>query len=519
MNGNVSGLRYLALTAGAAILVTGLFAGSVFAQSKPALTVGLPVDLTTMDPHRISAGSDDNMLANVYETLYGIAIDGSLTPVLAESVKISDDGLAYDFKLRNGVTFHNGDPLTADDVRYSWQRGVDPKILNPRAVIVLRNIADVEVVDKLNARVKLKEPDASTLYNMEGAFYILNAKYVTEKGDEAIAKPVGTGPFKFVERKVGEYIKLTGNDKHWGRVPKVGDVTMRVVPDSQARFALIQTGEADIVSSVPAFIASKETGAKDYRIIRGPGLVNLFMQINSRGNNPDLKKAEVRRAFNMAINKVALTKAITQGFAQAHEGAPCSKAVFGCDPPPPAYAYDPAGAKKLLEQAKFDFNRPVRIVTPASGSIPQSRETAEAIEYSLKEIGVKTQLIVKEYGAWLADDQQAKQPKNPDVDLVISRFPDYNISPTARLRRTVKTDGVSSWFSDPALDQMIDKLDTIRSDSERLAYAKQVFAKLHELAPTVLLWSYDTIYAARSNVQWTPQFGNINYVLYNVEKK
>ena len=118
-------------------------------------------------------------------------------------------------------------------MRYSWQRGTDPKILNPRAVIVLRNIADVEVVDRLNVRLKLKEPDASTLYNMEGAFYILSKKYMTEGDgrDEAIAKPIGTGPFKFVERKVGVYIKLTANDKHWGRVPKVGDVTMRVVPD------------------------------------------------------------------------------------------------------------------------------------------------------------------------------------------------------------------------------------------------------------------------------------------------
>ena len=508
--------------AGAAIIaVVGIGAGDCAAQSKPPLTVALPVDLTTMDPHRVSAGSDDNMLANVYETLYGIAIDGKLTPVLAESVKISEDGLTYDFKLRDGVTFHNGDPLTAEDVRYSWQRGTDPKILNPRAVIVLRNIADVEVVDRLNVRLKLKEPDASTLYNMEGAFYILSKKYMTEGDgrDEAITKPIGTGPFKFVERKVGVYIKLTANDKHWGRVPKVGDVTMRVVPDSQTRFAMVQTGEADIVSSVPTFIASRETSAKDYRIIRGPGLVNLFMQINSRGNNPDLKKPEVRRALNMAVDKIALTKAITQGFAQPHGGAPCSAAVFGCDPPPPAYPYDPAAAKKILQDAKFDFNRPINIVTPASGSIPQSRETSEAIEYSLKEIGIKTRLIVKEYGAWLADDQQGKQPKNPDVDLVISRFPDYNVNPTARLRRTVKTGGVSSWFSDPELDQMIDKLDTILSDSERLAYAKQIFAKLHELAPTMLLWSNDTIYAARNNIQWTPQFGNLNYVLYNVEKK
>ena len=505
----------------AVLMLAGAQVRPSLAQTKPSLTVAMPVDLTTTDPHRISAGSDDNMLANVFETLYGINIDGSLTPVLAESVKISDDGLVYDFKLREGVTFHNGDPFTAEDVRYSWQRGIDPKILNQRGVVVLRNIADIEIVEPHRVRMKLKAADTSTLFNMEGTFYILDKKYMTEgEGrEEATRKPMGTGPFSFVERRIGEYVKLAANEKHWGRVPHVKDVMMRVVPDSQARFALVQTGEADIVSSVPAFIASREGNAKDYKIIRGPGLVNLFMHINARGNNPDLRNPDVRRAFNMAIDKTALYKAITLGFATLHDGAPCGAAVFGCNPPPPGYGYNPEAAKKLLEAAKFDFSRPIRIVSPASGSIPQSRETAEAIAYSLQQIGIKTDLVIKEYGAWLAEDQQGKQPKDPKVDLVISRYPDYNVNPIARLRRSVMTDGISSWFSDADLDKMVDTLDTIQPEKERLEAAKKMWAKIHDLAPTIFLWSYDTIYAARSNIVWTPQFSNINYVLWNVVKK
>jgi peptide/nickel transport system substrate-binding protein len=387
--------------------------------------------------------------------------------------------------------------------------------------VVLRNIADIEIVDAHRIRMKLKAADSSTLYNMEGTFYILDKKYMTEgEGrDEATRKPIGTGPFKFVERRIGEYVKLAANEKHWGRIPHVGEVTMRVVPDSQARFALIETGEADIVSSVPAFIASHEGNAKDYKIIRGPGLVNLFMHINARGDNPDLRKIDVRHAFNMAIDKPALFKAITLGYATLHDGAPCGPAVFGCNPPPSGYGYDPAAAKKLLEKAKFDFSRPIRIVAPASGSIPQSRETAEAIAYSLQQVGVKTDLVIKEYGAWLAEDQQGQQPKDPKVDLVISRYPDYNINPAARLRRSLMTGGVSSWFGDTELDKIVDTLDTIRSDKERLEAARQMWAKIHELAPSIFLWSYDTIYAARSSIDWAPQFGNINYVLWNVVKK
>jgi peptide/nickel transport system substrate-binding protein len=507
----------------AALMLAALAPQISLAQTKPSLIVAVPADLRGTDPHKISAGSDDNLMANVFEALYGINTDGSLMPVLAESVDVSEDGLVYDFKLRKGVTFHNGDPFTAEDVRYSWQRGTDPKILNPRAIVVLKNIADVEAVDPYHVRVKLKAADAATLHNMQGGFYIVSQKYMTEgEGrDEATRKPIGTGPFKFVERKIGEYIKLTANENYWGPVPKVGDVLMRIVPDTQARFALVQTGEADMVSFVPAFIASREGGAKDYRIIRGPGLLNVFMQINSRGDNPDMKKVEVRRAFNMAIDKAALSKAITLGFATLHEGAPCGPIVFGCDPPPPAYGYDPDAAKKLLEAAKFDFSRPIRIIAPATagGNIPQSRETAEAIAYSLQQIGVKTDLVIKEYSAWLAEDQQASQPKNPKGDLVMSIVPDYNVNPGARLRRSVMTDGIFCWFSDPELDAMVSKLDTILSEKERLEYARLTWRKIRDLAPTISLWSYDSIYAARKNIEWKPQFGAYHYVLWNVVKK
>jgi peptide/nickel transport system substrate-binding protein len=512
--------RRLSISGAVAVAALTTMAGPGSAQSKPPIVIGIPNDLTSTDPHRMSSASDDNLFGNVMEMLYAHDTEGHLTPALAESVAVSEDGLVYDFRLRKGVTFHNGDPFTAEDVRYSWQRGIDPKIINQRGVVVLKNIADIEIVDPYRVRVKLKIADSSTLDNMDGTFYILDKKYMTEgEGrEETTRKPIGTGPFKFVERKIGESIKLTANENYWGHVPQIGDVTMRIVPDSQARFALVQTGEADIVSSVPAFIASREGDAKDYKIIRGPGFVNIFMHINTRGNNPDMKKPEVRRALNMAVDKTALFKIVTLGFGTLHDGASCGAAILGCDPPPPGYGYDPDAAKKLLEQAKFDFSRTIRIVAPASGRIPQSKEAAEAIAYSLQQIGVKTDLVIKEYGAWMAEDQQAAQPKNPATDLVVSQFPDYNINPAARLRRSLMTDGPTSWFSDSELDKMINTLNAIQTEKERIEYAKQMWAKIHELAPSISLWSFDTVYAARSNIVWKPQFGSNYLVLSNVVK-
>jgi peptide/nickel transport system substrate-binding protein len=512
------GRRLSAATRTVAALGLLLATDAALAQSRPSVVIAIPNDMTTMDPHRISSATDDNIFANVLEKLYGHDADGRLIPQLAESVAISDDGLTYDFKLRQGVKFHNGNAFTAEDVAYSVARGVDPKIVNPRASVVLKNIAAMEVVDTYRVKMKLKIADSSILDNMEGTFYILDKEYMTEGGEAAARAPMGTGPYKYVGRKVGEWFKLTANEGYWGQVPKVGEVTMRIVPDSQARFAMVQTGEADIVASVPAFIAKKEQNAKDYRILRAPGFVNIFMHMNSRGNNPDLKKPEVRRAFNLAVDKVAIHKAITLGYATLHEGAPCGPAIYGCDPPPPRYGYDPAAAKKMLVDAGFDFSRTINITAPASGRIPGSREAAEAIAYSLQQIGVKIKLTIKEYGAWLAEDQQAR-PKDPATDLVISQFPDYTVNPAARLQRSVMTDGCCSWFSDAELDKMIVTLNTIGNEKERLAYARKMWAYIHDLAPSIFLWSFDSIYSVRSNIEWQPQFGSANLVLWNVVKK
>ena len=118
----------------------------------------------------------------------------------------------------------------------------------------------------------------------------------------------------------------------------------------------------------------------------------------------------------------------------------------------------------------------------------------------------------------MAEDQQGSQPKNPATDLVVSQFPDYNVNPAARLRRSLMTNGPSSWFSDPELDTMINRLNAIQSEKERLEYARQMWARIHDLAPSISLWSFDTVYAARSNIAWTPQFGSAYLVLSNVVK-
>ncbi len=239
----------------AALATSAGHASQAFAQAKPSLTIAAGADVLTTNPFKISVGGDYVFFANVFEGLYGHDTDGRLAPTLAESVKISDDGLVYDFTLKP-AKFHNGDAVTAEDVRFSWQFGVDPKTGNARGAVLLTNIADIEVQSERQLRIHLKQRDAAMLENMELFFMIVPKRYFESVGPDGFAeKPVGTCPFAFVEQRIREYIKLRGFEGHWGRVPQVGDLTIKIVPQDQARIAQVQTGEADIVTAVPPALA------------------------------------------------------------------------------------------------------------------------------------------------------------------------------------------------------------------------------------------------------------------------
>lgn len=184
----------------------------VYASAGPALaasdvTAAISVDVFSTDPGKFFAVNDFLLIANVYESLYGHDENGKLVPTLASAVEVKDDGLTYEFALRPGVKFHNGDSFTAEDVRFSWKRATDPVIKWVRAGGLTANIADVEIVNPLKVRVKLKRRDAGLLENLDTHWFMLSRKHVEAVGDTVFGdNPMGTGPFRFKERKIKEYI-------------------------------------------------------------------------------------------------------------------------------------------------------------------------------------------------------------------------------------------------------------------------------------------------------------------------
>jgi peptide/nickel transport system substrate-binding protein len=484
------------------------------AAGKPALSVAVGVDVITLDPDRIPGGNEYLFMANVFEGLFGHDETGKVTPLLAESVTPSADGLVHDFTLRGGAIFHNGDPVTAEDVRFSWQRAVAPEMRNPRASVLVANIADVEVLDERHCRLKLKHRDASLMENLGEFFYIKPKKHLQSVGDDAFDKqPVGTGPFAFVDRRIKSYIKLRGFDGHWGRVPKVGEVTLKIVPDDQARVAQVQTGESDIAVNVPPVLAAPLQRMPNLKIVRAPSFGNIFIAINAR--NTALAKPEVRRALNMAIDKPTLLKTVMFGYATVQD-LPCHPDIIGCNAKVEPYGYDPQRAREMLVKAGFDFSRPLHFLGMAPGRVAQSQETVEGVAFFLNKIGVKTEITILDYGAWISIF--GGQVKDPAVDLVFANFTDYNNDPSGRLLRQIRTGGTYTWYSNPEVDARLDRMNDFASTAEREDFLRGVFTTLHEEAPLITLWTLDSVYAMNKAIQWNPT-PNVSWpVLWNVAK-
>ncbi|MCA8927872.1 MAG: ABC transporter substrate-binding protein [Alphaproteobacteria bacterium] len=479
------------------------------ALAETHVTAAIGIDVTSTDPHKISGGGEYLFFSNVFEGLYGHNLDGSLAPQLATSYTVSDDGLVYTFKLREGVTFHNGEAFGADDVRYSWQRSNKPEIKNPRASIVTKKISDVVVVDPLTVEIHLPKPNASMIENLGEFFMIVPKDYIEKVGDDYFSKhPVGTGPYKFVSRSINENIELAAFKEHWGRVPGVDTLTLRIVPDPQTRIAMLQTGEADIILNVPPHQA-KEVGADpDIDVVVNPSFQNYFININMLPEGSPFRDQRVRQALNYAVDKDTLIKRVMFGFA-TQSTAPCNRGVIGCDIDRKPYPYDPEKAKALLKEAGFDFSKTYKTFGLAPGRAPQSKEVAEATMFYLQQVGIKTSLEFLEYGAWLA----RLRSKDPEFALFWQNWTDYNADPMGRLPRGITKGGTYSWSDLPEADAMIATADSITDPDKRRDHLRKLFTMLYDNPPWIILWTTDEVHAKRSNIDWQPR-ANVSWPVF-----
>jgi peptide/nickel transport system substrate-binding protein len=276
----------------------------------------------------------------------------AMAPSLAESWKAAPDGLSYTFSLRKGVKFHNGEPVTAQDVKFSFERyrGVASRTFKERVV-------GVEVVDPQTARFRLKQPwpDFLTFYATPatGAAWIVPKKYVESVGDDGFKKaPIGAGPYKFVSFKPGVELVMEANEQYWRKAPSVKRLVFKSVPDDSTRVAMLKRGEADIVYSVRGVLGEeiKKTPGLTFKptLTTWTEWILFAEQWNAKSPWHDRR---VRLAANLAIDRAAINQAEFLGAARVTGSIIPHGMEFAW--PAPLYPYDPAKARALLAEAGY----------------------------------------------------------------------------------------------------------------------------------------------------------------------
>jgi peptide/nickel transport system substrate-binding protein len=404
MKGNDRFVRPLIVLAVAATLVAGLAAPAPAApQGSVTIAVHVTIPPAWLDP------ADNPGIITPYMIQYAVhdALAkpmpmGMMTPSLAESWTASRDGLTYDFVLRRGVTFHNGDPVTAEDVKFSFERykGAASKLLKDK-------VEAVQIVDPHRIRFHLKEPwpEFLTFYATPatGAAWIVPKKYIEKVGDDGFKKaPVGAGPYRVADMKAGVEIVLEANEKYWRRVPKVKTIVMKSVREDATRLAMLKRGEAQLAYFLGGSLGEEVKRDPNLRLEFSGGIATFwleFMEMNdpkSPWHNP-----KVRLAANHAIDRKALSDAETLG-ASPPTGSIIPREFDFALPVDPA-PYDPKKAKQLLAEAGYPNGFDAGTITP----VPPYYSAAEAIGGYLGAVGIRVRLQKMERAVWL--DQWRKK--------------------------------------------------------------------------------------------------------------
>src|SRR5438477_7761947 len=307
---------------------------------------------TTTDPYDANDTLSQAMAKSFYEGLFGFDKDMKLITVLAEGYESSKDGLVYTIKLKKGIKFHDGTDFKADAVKANLDRVTNPDNHRKRYGLYNNNIAKVEAVDDYTARITLKTPFSPFIAQLaHPSTVMISPAALKQYGNKDIAfHPVGTGPFKFVEWKQTDYLKVAKFDGYWKKgYPKVDTITWKPVVDNNSRAAIMQTGEAHFTYPVPYEVAEVLKTKPELEVVVAPSIVLRYLSMNTL--KMPFVNQKVRQAIAYAINKEALAKVAFNGYAAPAEGVAPQGVQYAVKIGP--WPYDVAKAKQLMTEAGY----------------------------------------------------------------------------------------------------------------------------------------------------------------------
>ncbi|EEE39123.1 peptide/opine/nickel uptake family ABC transporter, periplasmic substrate-binding protein [Rhodobacteraceae bacterium KLH11] len=414
-------MRSVRTLASALALGASLLASQALAKSD--ITIAMQLEPPHLDPTSAAAQAIDSVVyTNIFEGLTRFMGDGSVAPGLAESWEISEDGTVYTFKLRDGVTFHDGTVMDAEDVKFSLDRARAEDSANAQKAL-FAGIETVEVVDPLTVRLTLAEPNGNLLFNLAWGDAVIVAP---ESIENIKTNPVGTGAFTFGNWVQGDSITLNRNPEYWGDQPVLETATFKFISDPTAAFAAMMAEDVDVFDNFPAPENLPQFEADPrFQVLVGSTEGETILSTNNQ--QPPFDDIRVRQALAHAIDRQAIIDGAMFGY-----GTPIGTHFA---PHNPAYvdltgnsAHDPEKAKALLAEAGLPegFQTTLHLPPPS-----YARRGGEIIAAQLAEVGITAEIINVEWAQWLESVFKGKDfgltivSHTEPMDIGIYARPDY----------------------------------------------------------------------------------------------
>ncbi len=443
------------------------------AGSESKIVIGIPQDLEdSLDPHEAVAAGTKEILFNIYEGLLKPDETGELVPAVASEYSVSEDGLTYSFILRDGVKFHNGKGVTAEDVKYSIEKSAG-MTGNESLIDGFSNIKEVNIVYDNEVQIVLNEPDI----DFPAFIANTNACIIPKDNANPATDPIGTGPYMYVSRSPQENIILKKFDGYWGTPANIENVTLKVIPNADSIVMNLNGGAVDMFARVTA--AQTKQLDKRFNVLEGE--MNLVQAVYLNHDVAPFDNVDVCRALSYAVDVQNILDLTSDG-----KGFPVGSSMF------PAfkkyyvdlsdkYPKDTEKAKELLAAAGYPDGFSFAITVPSN--YQPHVEAAQVVSQQLKEIGVDAQIKLVEWNTWLSDVYSARKYEATLIGVDAS-----SLTATAMLAR-FRSDAPDNFtnYKNNDYDNLYKKLDTAASDSERTEVYKALQENLADNAANIYI--------------------------------
>lgn len=393
-------IRLLPIFVLALVILAGYNAPALAADS---IVVAQDQSPQMMNPQGSDVDADLQYFANFFDgLLQRKGPEGTLAPALAVRWKRLD-ALSWEFWLRKGVKFHNGNPFTAADVKFTFERLSDPKV--SQFVNTGKSIASIETPDDYTVIIRTKQPIPWFANNMHQIFIMDKEDTESRDPGDVMVRPMGTGAYKFVEWVKGSYVKMEANEDYWEGAPPIKKVDIHPISESSTRFAALASGQVDMATGVPVELYDQIRKNPKLQIISRPARRSIFLALGNKPGSP-MADIRVRKAMYMAINEDEIIAKVMRGHA-----APAAQVP---DPPTIGYnselkrlPYDPEMAKKLLQEAGYGNGFSIKLSGPNDRYI-QDANIAESVARYLAKVGIKAELDVKPKSIFFPEVNEGK---------------------------------------------------------------------------------------------------------------